>query len=47
MVGLVVDRTDGNFNIRLIFRKKDQAGIAGKDLIAEVLSRAEEDPSAE
>ena len=44
--GLVPERTGGNFIIPLAFLKKDQAGTAEKDLIAEVQSNEEENPSA-
>ena len=46
MVELDPERTGVNFNTPLAFRKKDQAGIAGRDLTAAVQSRAEEHPSA-
>jgi hypothetical protein len=44
--GLVPERKGENFITPLTFRKKDQAGTAEKDLIAEVQSHEEEDPSA-
>jgi hypothetical protein len=46
MMGLVPQWIDVNFNIRLTFQKEDQGGTAEKDLIAEVQSSVEEDPSA-
>jgi len=46
MAGLAPEVKGENFNIRLTFRKKDQAGTAEKDLIAEVQLHAEEELSA-
>ena len=44
--GLVPERTGGNFIIPLAFLKKDQAGTAEKDLIAEVVWPADGLPTA-
>lgn len=46
MVERVPERSGGNLNIQLAFRKIDQAGTAGRALIAEVQSHAEKGPSA-
>ena len=44
--GLAPERTGEDLIIPPTFLKKDQAGTAEKDLIAEVQSHEEEDPSA-